>query len=642
MLTALFAAAIARPGSESTIIRLDHCQDTWIARQDPTANHGRDTLLGVAPGEATLVRFPGLARAFANHKNLVSAKLELKSVGRGAIAGLQAIVLRNPWEEGGATGAPEPDEKGKRPPALWSTWQHPSPGKRWSQDFGAALDPVGAVSQAGEVVTISALESVVLNWAKSPWENHGLLLRSESRSGFLSEEAEGLTGPTLVLEFADAPTEGISLLGADETSMGWKIKTSKTPTKVTWRSVSGKSGELVPTAEEFEVQMDTTEPSWFSFFQGSNEVPDRSVVLDRTDLVVKTTDDLKDRAVAQGLIDAFNDSVGPKSRYRSHPNGTQAKFRLSIESSSTKLQDFSDLIASALKAWPVPAGKSVDVRPDFGSLKGLPATALPFDADLTSRIGLPEVVILEQLAARRPVELPLPSTYFMPLVESNGERINDAEVQVGSANPEKVKGSVVLSKSHAAWPTIASPKTEIKITRGGESQTESISIWDLWAAGIRNPNGSGGRSVRVNLPEKPIDHSVNLAADRIVTDLAGNRPAVLNALVDGSESSTLTHESSSQANVVTIDLGRDYRIGEVEITFANELNQGLPLTVNLAQTGASELSDRAWVTAGSLLVSGKKLRTFSKITTGRYVRIVLPAGSSSNIAEIRVFGPTAG
>ncbi len=104
----------------------------------------------------------------------------------------------------------------------------------------------------------------------------------------------------------------------------------------------------------------------------------------------------------------------------------------------------------------------------------------------------------------------------------------------------------------------------IRATANGATEWGWLKAWQLIDMASRGNTMAGVIEVRFDLPSAPLDSSVDLARDRIITDSTNILPAKIGTLVSGTADKEVTL-GGKKGDWVEIDLGRDRTIGEISL-----------------------------------------------------------------------------
>lgn len=185
----------------------------------------------------------------------------------------------------------------------------------------------------------------------------------------------------------------------------------------------------------------------------------------------------------------------------------------------------------------------------------------------------------------------------------------------------------------------------LRVIAGGQADTAFLKAWQLADLKRRNPSPAPFFDLRMNIGGD-IDPSVNLAANRIVSDSADSLPARLAGLVDD-QAGTESELPSGREAWVEIDLGRDRIFGEVRLLTKGPMWEKFRIvTYATGQTPgeARPLAREAlwtWTVANRGQSEGSDLMSVSYRTPGlraRFLRIIrVGDGPPGKLAEIKVF-----
>lgn len=182
------------------------------------------------------------------------------------------------------------------------------------------------------------------------------------------------------------------------------------------------------------------------------------------------------------------------------------------------------------------------------SLLALPKTSLIKAADLTGR--------------------PLTNTQ-LDFFQSKGGQISDGPPTF-SITTSNVEGTAILPTKNSLGPfgkldaDGGNGTFLIRVTANGVTEWDWLKAWQLMDMASRGNLLASVNEVRFNLPSAPLDFSVDLAKDRIISDSTNLLPAKIGALVSGTTDRDVTLGGKA-GDWVEIDLGRDRTIGEIDL-----------------------------------------------------------------------------
>ncbi len=187
----------------------------------------------------------------------------------------------------------------------------------------------------------------------------------------------------------------------------------------------------------------------------------------------------------------------------------------------------------------------------------------------------------------------------------------------------------------------------IRATSNGVVEWTWLKAWQIIDTASRGNNIAAVLEARFNLPSAPLDHSTNLAKDRIVSDSTNLLPAKLGTLASDSIGQDV-ELGSKTGDWVEIDLARDRTIGEITLigaegSFWNQFDIVVYSTGQKAEEAAiwSKELDWNWTSRnrrdpvvgsdGAVSVS-----YCSQATRIRFVRIINRSNNSGKLKSIRV------
>lgn len=253
---ALETLDLERGGTGDASFRYWAVEDTFLDRDTPDENYGRDSLLSVGLGKTALIRFGDLNRMIPAGKRVKNARLLLKiEIGKTpAFAGIGRMLV--PWGEGpgkrGFMRRPV-DPKAKPSGPLWSaTWKHRRAGEGaigWQQPGGAGAADQAAISGAtmsvdGDWIVIDGLAAAVQAMVDRPYDNFGFGIRFDSSLDLASSDA--LAGrPRLQVELEDSPRKTGPDLSVTSLTWNWPDPASWPPNghEVTWTATVTNVGD---------------------------------------------------------------------------------------------------------------------------------------------------------------------------------------------------------------------------------------------------------------------------------------------------------------------------------------------------------------------------------------------------------------
>lgn len=231
-ITGLDSVTLERGGVGDASFRYWAVEDTFIDREAPDENYGRDSLLSVGLGKTALLRFGDLNRMVPAGKRVKNARLFLRiEIGKTpAFAGIGRMLV--PWGEGpgkrGFMRRPV-DPKAKPMGPTWSaTWKHRRAGEGaigWQQPGGTGASDQATIAGAtmavdGDWIVIDGLAAAVQAMVDRPYDNFGFGIRFDSSLDLASSDA--LQGrPRLELELEDVPRRTGPDLSVTGISWNW-------------------------------------------------------------------------------------------------------------------------------------------------------------------------------------------------------------------------------------------------------------------------------------------------------------------------------------------------------------------------------------------------------------------------------------
>lgn len=225
MIAALVALALGadsitlfRGGPGDASLRYWDVIDTFLDKDEPNENFGRDPLLSAGPGKTVLIRFGDLRRVVGPNRQIVEAALVLNQE-IGPEPKLRSIrLMKSGWIDGpdkrGLKIAPKPRKGEKSPPIAkfgptWSpTWAQRRAGERgtkWdsqgARGEGDGAQIVGAATSLdGGTLTIGSLGQAANEMLRDPERNFGFAVEFSNVVDFSSSDAPSRFRPRLVLK----------------------------------------------------------------------------------------------------------------------------------------------------------------------------------------------------------------------------------------------------------------------------------------------------------------------------------------------------------------------------------------------------------------------------------------------------------
>ena len=264
--------------------------------------------------------------------------------------------------------------------------------------------------------------------------------------------------------------------------------------------------------------------------------------------------------------------------------------------------------------------------------------------------------------------LDMPKTTLLKIADIEGKPLNNVQLDYFQSQNGEIEVSTptftVTTSQVAGTALLPSPSGTgpfgklnsdggngtflIRATVGGVTEWGWLKAWQLIDTATRGNRMAGVVEVRFNVPSVPLDTSVDLARDRIITDSSNQLPAKLGPLVSGAAD----HEVELGAKVgdwVEIDLGRDRTIGEIDlIGKATSFWSQFDIMVYSTGQKASEAApwatelDWKWTASNRRDIVGGSDPTLISVayrapeTRIRFVRIVNRSGSAGKLQGIRV------
>lgn len=686
-------------------------EDAYLDRTEANEDHGGGlTLLG-GDGRTILIRFGDLRRIVGPSRRIKSASLVLSPAGGDVpkLKGVTAVDL--PWGEGPVSSLTRiinnletraTDIKPKTGPSRGAaTWGERRAGiAGWATPGtpgGKAVE--GAAGVASErSFEITGLGPMVQGWLDRPWSNHGMALAFTGNVEFFSSQSPS-GRPKLVLTTEavaqiDVVRPDLAVTSIVKTDGKWvahirNVGSDAAPAAhATWWA----DGKPLPdiTLDKLASNAETTLTFPASEPSADPQVPtiglalspaagDASTANDRLDVFVggkPVTLRLTGQLDPQDVVQFWNETAAPQSRFSFAPEGAKTRVRLasavSAEDGASNMTDairqIGQQLGLPLVAPTPPVGRrsSEDL---FPGLMGYGDTR--FEGTVPGKLSLPyepypdpatDTALLEPtglLAASDVGRLndpnapfPMPRATLLRVVDFVGRSLAGLEVTVEQPGAPAVKmttspnGTLVLPSRGpdgpfgALAPNLTNGQITLRATQHGVTETGFVKAWRLSDAFRRSGSPAVLMDVHLNLPMLALEDGSDLAKDRIVTDSAGTEAAKLAAVTDGDDATAATLPEKA-GGWVEIDLGRDRTLGEISLKpgdgpFWNRYD------ILVYATGQRPEDALPWASESN---SGWACRNRSDagwipyrapVQRIRYVRIVSKSGGPASLAGFRV------
>ncbi len=669
--------------------------DAYLDKAEPAEDHGGGfTLLG-GDDRTILIRFGDLARAIGPNRRITSATLVLTPSG-GDVPKLKGVTAVDaPWGEGPWSSLAriisniESDPKGTKKPTAprgAATWNERRAGiAAWATPGvagGASVAAMGGLKE--KTFEVSGLAAAVQGWVDRPWANNGLALDFEGAVEFFSSQSPS-GRPRLVLTTEPVITTmqtkpDLAVVSIAQANGAWtarirNIGSGPAPAvKATWWT-DGKAGgmgiEIKGLAPGAETNVAYVGPSPKDDPQVPNlaltlDVADANPANDRLDVFTgakAVTLRLKPGLDPQGVVQVWNETVAPGSRYSFAPEGAKVRVRLE---SATVADDGVATLAEGLR--------------QIGTQLGLPSTAnggdlypglmgygdTRYEGTIPGRLVLPyepyadpatETALLEPTGLLSATDvgrlndpgspLPLPKAALIRVTDLVGRPLGGLKLTLEGA------GSNASALVTGPGGTVALPATVLSgfksdlsngtlTLRGslnGLAASASVKAWRLSDAFRRSGSPVVLMDVRMDLPAVPLESETDLARDKTASDSAGDEPAKLVALNDGDDA-TVAPLPAAPGAWVEIDLGRDRTIGEIALRLGPEFWRRYEIRAYTtggrredAEVWATEL-DSAWTRRNRSVDGWITYR--APVQRVRFIQIVSKSGGPAALAGLRV------
>ena len=670
-------------------------EDTYLDKAEAGQDHGGGfTMLG-GDGRTILIRFGDLARVVGRGRRVVAATLVLTPSGGDVPKIVGATAVDAAWGEGPQstlTRILSNAEKGGKkagPNRGAATWNErraglaawPAPGTPGGKGVAVEGGPKGRTYE------IAGLGATVQGWLDRPWTNRGLALAFGGNVEFFSSQSPS-GRPKLVLSTEPVPASGVvphvtripevatlakvnghwtaNLVnrgsgGALSGTGHWWVDGKEGPavgfsaangvsTTVTYTgpepkddpqvptlgfAIGGVPGELggmagPPTAEGGRVPAPFSR-SRLDVFPGAKPVS------------LRVAGDVDPQAV----VDYWNETVAPQSRFSFAPEGVRGRVRLEA---AERADDGAATLRAGLRqigaqlGLPVAAGGG-DLYP---GLMGYGDTR--FDGTVPGKLPLPyepypdtptETALLEPTGLLSGTDvgrlndggLPLPKVVLLRVMDLVGRPLPGLEISLerpgmGARRLKTGEGGTVALPALDFKPDLSDGTLTVRATQSGTIATSVVKAWRLSDASRRSGSPVVLADVRLDLPMLPLETGTDLADGKPLTDSSG-KPYALGT--------PLPVEPGAW---VEVDLGRDRTIGEIALKAGADFWMRYEIRVYATGTKPAEAGiwapelDSRWARAnrsedGWLPYRAPTVRV-------RFVRVVSKSGGAASLAGLRV------
>ncbi|HWD40367.1 MAG TPA: hypothetical protein VG944_16075, partial [Fimbriimonas sp.] len=259
------------------------------------------------------------------------------------------------------------------------------------------------------------------------------------------------------------------------------------------------------------------------------------------------------------------------------------------------------------------------------------------------------------------VLLPIQKAIILRVLTLSGEAVQNANLlffqsangAVSAGDPTFVaqtnnKGIAVINARGSAGPfgdlapDAGNGVFLIQVKSNGAIDTVWLKAWQLTQAKIR---GAITCDLVANVPDAPLDTTVNLATDRSLSDSTNDLPAKLAPLIDDDESTGT--DLPGGKSWLEIDLGRDRTIGEIALAtngkpFWQQFDIMVYATGQRPEEAIRWVSEQDWAWTSTNRRDPGKAPSSSLVTYRgpamrfRYIRIVNRSGGPGSLSEMRI------
>lgn len=672
----LLLAAVTQAGIAEVYTR--PIADTFIDSQAPNTNYGREGFLKGGEGQAILIDFPGLAMG--------GGKIEEASLVLTALDGLGAeltgvSILRAPWRQGIGGRLVKEDLATNLQGATWTQ----RGGEAAWQTAGAvgALDSEkiegAAAAWVDDRLVITGLGEALNAMLEQPATHFGLRLQFGQPCSFASADDDMLAPVLRYKRSAAEPSSTPQVIELKPGANGaWQAAiASQAAGEVIWR-LDGKEFARTPfsAGEQPVTATPPAEGASLGVISAEAVVGGASDSIEYSLTAQSVSVTGVPLATAQAAVDYLNQAVFPNSFSVFTPGGVRQRLRLvgdaaqadiKVTASGTAAQTAQailkqliipnrDLPSPGMDVWALTSDARDDSLylpnvpiPDYGwmpRLQGQPTTPS------FGMLGRFEMGMLERLHNkpandRARFRLPMPTgQIFLRMFDQGGKDLTDAHIKVWRSATSEPQGSPIFDQQNAGPSVLVmmeggDPRNlVIEITKGGLTERRVIPWTRLSDEAMRVGEGLASLEIRWPLSTEPIDRSKNEAAGALVADSRKNAPVRLISVVDGKPDTSLTIPADG-SYWLELDLGRDMRVGEIELVFMSAVPD--LIDIQLYQTAEKPewavfwMRDRGASSRKQIMEMGNLVRYRSASVPGRYVRIWMNPHHEVKLSEVRVF-----
>lgn len=656
-------------------------RDTFLDREKPEENFGRDFLLSGGPGKPIILHFGNLQGVVPPDQRIKSARIELfQEIGKGAeLASISELRVR--WSEGpGRRGAMKElgGDPSKVKDSFASTYNARFAAKRgaigWAEKGASGLRenrpiPEAKLVQEKDVVAITGITEALNRALERPYDHQGFKILFATPCDFASSDAL-LGRPSLILELEPAAKRRV--VSTPEIRF---IQGKWTPPAGAEWQVDGVATDNPPAPQsggDGRVHWVRAETA-----SGIYEVPANATEI-AVDIPNNGLEMLDKEAQVRGFatyrdwcydaVRVWNEIIIPQSRYSFAMDGAPVRFRVaSFEPVARITHPFSlrDFIRRASVKAGVPdfgasdTGAPIapfpgitgggDTRDESMLIGQIPLPVEPFGSELIDSLGL-ESSDLYSMAevASLASSAQMPKLIFVKLKTPFGVDVPGGSM-IASTLDGTAQETVTITHEGRALVPLAKfsqakhPVIRLDITSGELRGTAFLRSASILEAVARSQSTSGVVEVVAPMSGIPVDENTNLALGRFVTDSGNSAPAIQASLVDNKDDSGMPFPAGK--SWIEVDMGRDRLYGAVDITMS-ATTEWDRLTLTARETGQDigaaqptlMLGSSKWLKLAYGVRNGDAitLRLYPEPTQARYLRIELQSSAAGRINELRV------
>ncbi len=668
----LLLAALTQAGTTEVYSR--PIADTFIDSQAPNTNYGREGYLKGGPGRAILIDFPGLTL----HRGPIESASLILTATEGLGAELTSVsIIRAPWRQGIGGRLVKSDLAANLEGA---TWTQRGGEAAWTTPGAADSTPVEgpAAGWVEDRLVITGLGGALNEMMEHPAAHFGIRLEFGQPCIFVSADEE-MSAPLLRFERGSAPPYA-----------GPRVVELK-PGQNQWQAAIAS-----PAGGEAIWRLDGREFARTPFSSGDQTVSAALPADSGSTLGVvsveavagEASDSLEYSTSAQSVyvggasadqariaVDHLNQAIFPNSFSVFTPGGVRQRLRLVRAEAEAAIKVTAsggapDIARAILKQMvtpnravpPMPINSwalTNDSRDDSLYLPNIPIPDQGWMPRLPGVPGTPaygmlgrfEMGMLERLHNKTADErsryrLPMPANQlFLRMFDFAGTELTETAFKVWRTATDQPEGNPIFDQKSAGPNVLITLEGEprnllIEAAKGGLTERRLIPWTRLSDEAMRVGESLASLEVRWPLAGEAIDRTKNEAAGALVADSSKSPPVRLISVVDGKPDTSLSIPASG-SYWLELDLGRDMRIGEIELVFLSEVPD--LVDIQLYQTAEKPewavfwMRDRGASLRAEVLEMGRLVRYRAASMPGRYVRIWMNPRSDLKLAEVRVF-----